>query len=128
MQSVPITTDIYRIPLLTLFQLYRDCQFCWWRKHVLTLYVPLILKFRFFRLMCLTPLSTIFQLYRGSFIGGNQCNRRQRSTCHVKSKAHKKNASNIWFVNQVSDADSWEPLVIWPCHILSGNLEIPGKT
>jgi hypothetical protein len=90
MQSVPITTDIYRIPLLTLFQLYRDCQFCWWRKHVLTLYVPLILGFRFFKLMCLTPFSTIFQLYRGSFIGGNQSNRRKRSTCRVKSKAHKK--------------------------------------
>jgi hypothetical protein len=28
----------------------------------------------------------------------------------------------------VSDEDSWESLVIWPCHILSGNLEIPGKT
>jgi hypothetical protein len=28
----------------------------------------------------------------------------------------------------VSDEDSWEPLVIWPCHILSGNLKIPGKT
>ena len=28
----------------------------------------------------------------------------------------------------MSDEDSWESLVIWPCHILSGNLEIPGKT
>ena len=28
----------------------------------------------------------------------------------------------------VSDEDSWEPLVIWPCHILFGNLKIPGKT
>jgi hypothetical protein len=28
----------------------------------------------------------------------------------------------------VSDEDSWESLVIWPCHILSRNLEIPGKT
>jgi hypothetical protein len=39
-----------------------------------------------------------------------------------------KNTTNIWFVNQVSDADSWEPLIIWPCHILSRDLEIPGKT
>ena len=39
-----------------------------------------------------------------------------------------KNTTNIWFVNQVSDADSWEPLIIWPCRILSRDLEIPGKT
>jgi hypothetical protein len=50
------------------------------------------------------------------------------STPQVEKQSPEKNATNIWFVNQVSDADSWEPLVIWPCHILSGNLEIPGRT
>jgi hypothetical protein len=46
----------------------------------------------------------------------------------VEKQSPQKNTTNIWFVNQVSDADSWEPLIIWPCHILSGDLEIPGKT
>jgi len=31
------------MPLLTLFQLFRDGQFCWWRKHVLTLSGPLLI-------------------------------------------------------------------------------------
>ena len=99
MQSVPITTDIYRIPLLTLFQLYHDCQFCWWRKHVLTLYVPL--RFRFFRLMCLTPLSTIFQLYRGSFIGGNQSTHRKRQTC-------RKSFTNFITYSCIEYTSSWK--------------------
>ena len=99
----------------------------------------------FLDLWCLMPLSTIFQLYRGSFIDGeNQSTRRKWPTCRKpftnfityscikytsswKAKPTK-NTTNIWFVNQVSDADSWEPLIIWPCHILSRDLEIPGKT
>jgi hypothetical protein len=87
----------------------------------------------------LTPLSTIFQLYRGSFIDGeNQSTHRKWPTCRKpfanfityscikytsswKAKPTK-NTTNIWFVNQVSDADSWEPLILWPCHILFSDI------
>ena len=101
----------------------------------------------FLGLWCLTPLSTILQLYRGSFIGGeNQSTRRKRPTCRkpftnfityrcikytsswkAKAKAHKKHHKYL-VCKPGDDADSWEPLIIWPCHILSRDLEIPGKT
>ena len=43
-------------------------------------------------------------------------------------QVEKQNPQKIHHKYLVSDEDSSEPLVIWPCHILSGNLENPGKT
>jgi hypothetical protein len=84
----------------------------------------------FLGLWRLTPLSTIFQVILWQFYWWRKQEYPEKTTCRKSfanfityivvlstpqdEKQSPQKPTNIWFVNQVSDADSWEPLVIWP--------------